>query len=984
MAWCRWNSKSVVQNIFNDLTEKHNLSIWMDKKDMTDVITQAMAEGADSSHVFIPVLTLDYQVHRNARKAYGSAEWNKEMGILASEIVKKKNKSSNTAAQTPHTQRTLQTVDPLQAWLHSVDNSAEVRKHSRAYVQGTRRHFLTYVESWLTEASSHVLWLNGGTGAGKSVIAWLVSQNLPANHVLGSAFYCQHDDEQKNNPESLVATTIHNLCTVLPSFKAFCAAKHAEDQQKVRDGEPSVLTNARAAFQSILVAGLAQLDADDRKKTIVLVVDALDECGKPGSSHRRSLLKLLAQEATNLPPFVRIFATGRPEQDIFEAMVTLDSMVLLQNDEENRKDMSKFVASVFSQRVEAGTLTTATLQTVIEEILEKSSGVFQFARLACDQLVDVPEESILQSLDNFGAGIDGVYDDYFRSVKSNVDTNKFRMVMKLVLAAKEPLTQDEVSALLDIEPWHVGQVLVQVHRILDVSHKNKIKFMHKSLADYLVSGSRCKDPEFLIDTEEGNKEIAAACLRVMLKHCGSVKKFEALCGTAASLPAAGTANYCFKYWHSHLASLEQKTVLGWADWKDFCLPEKYGAHLIWFGIANKKENLVELAFVNSNGIMLMEAARKLRLYPSTPLYEAGKLGLTNACKALIEFGKEDVNCHGFSIGDKKQYGEGNKTVLMVAARGNHAETVRLLLSKGADTTHIDAIGRTASEWGCSAIINQWSKQEETSSLKFFAQHHTPDELQAWLQGSQSAGSAKNTSLERQDNLQQTALYIASKHGQLEVVKWLVDHGANVNAENVNKATPLHIASQNGHLEVVKWLVDHGANVNAENVQKATLLHIASQNGHLEVVKWLVDHGANVNAENVQKATLLHIASQNGHLEVVKWLVDHGANVNAENVNKWTPLHIASSNGHLEVVKWLVDHGANVNAENIQKATPLHIASENGHLEVVKWLVNHGANVNAENVNKATPLYVASWNEQLEVAKWLESHLATKNSVCCIQ
>ncbi|KAJ3381185.1 hypothetical protein HDU84_005281, partial [Entophlyctis sp. JEL0112] len=157
------------------------------------------------------------------------------MGLLASEIVKKKNKTPDTAAQTP---QAPQTVDALQAWLHPVDNSAEVGKHSRAYVQGTRRHFLTYVESWLTAASSRVLWLNGGAGAGKSVIAWLVSQNLPANHVLGSAFYCQHDDEQKNNPESLVATTIHNLCTVLPSFKAFCTAKHAEDQQKVRDGEP--------------------------------------------------------------------------------------------------------------------------------------------------------------------------------------------------------------------------------------------------------------------------------------------------------------------------------------------------------------------------------------------------------------------------------------------------------------------------------------------------------------------------------------------------------------------------------------------------------------------------------------------------------------------------------------------------------------------------------------------------------------------------
>ncbi|KAJ3371795.1 hypothetical protein HDU84_001232, partial [Entophlyctis sp. JEL0112] len=131
----------------------------------------------------------------------------------------------------------------------------------------------------------------------------------------------------------------------------FCTARHAEDQQKVQNGEPSVLTNARVAFQNILAAGLEQLDAEDRKKTIVLVVDALDECGKPGSSHHRSLLKLLSEEATHLPPFVRIFATGRPEHDIFEAMETLDSMVLLQNDEENRKDMIKFVGSMFSERL---------------------------------------------------------------------------------------------------------------------------------------------------------------------------------------------------------------------------------------------------------------------------------------------------------------------------------------------------------------------------------------------------------------------------------------------------------------------------------------------------------------------------------------------------------------------------------------------------------------------------------------------------------
>ncbi|KAJ3348312.1 hypothetical protein HDU83_001385, partial [Entophlyctis luteolus] len=55
------DSKSIVQSIFEDLTDKHQLAIWMDDKDMSGSITRGMAAGVDSSHVFIPVLTLAYE-----------------------------------------------------------------------------------------------------------------------------------------------------------------------------------------------------------------------------------------------------------------------------------------------------------------------------------------------------------------------------------------------------------------------------------------------------------------------------------------------------------------------------------------------------------------------------------------------------------------------------------------------------------------------------------------------------------------------------------------------------------------------------------------------------------------------------------------------------------------------------------------------------------------------------------------------------------
>ena len=101
----------------------------------------------------------------------------------------------------------------------------------------------------------------------------------------------------------------------------------------------------------------------------------------------------------------------------------------------------------------------------------------------------------------------------------------------------------------------------------------------------------------------------------------------------------------------------------------------------------------------------------------------------------------------------------------------------------------------------------------------------------------------------ESNYHQTPLIYASTKGYLNIVRILIEFGANIESLDKNKDTPLMMASLYGHIDVVDFLIKNGANINAVDDEGDTALHLAAMNSHVSVIKYLLTNGANSNRKN---------------------------------------------------------------------------------------------------------------------------------------
>ena len=294
------------------------------------------------------------------------------------------------------------------------------------------------------------------------------------------------------------------------------------------------------------------------------------------------------------------------------------------------------------------------------------------------------------------------------------------------------------------------------------------------------------------------------------------------------------------------------------------------------------------------------------------LLEAAKAGDLELVKKIVGDHPHIVNCRDL---DGR-----HSTPLHFAAGYNRVGVVEFLLSKGADVHAKDKGGLVPLHNACSyghyevteLLVKHGASVNVCDLWRFTPLHegaakgkyeivklllkHGADATKKNRDGHTPIDLVKEGDQDVLDLLRgDSALLDAAKKGNVgRVQKLLTPENINCRDSQGRNSTPLHLAAGYNNLEVAEFLLENGADVNAQDKGGLIPLHNASSYGHLDIAALLIRYSTVVNATDKWGFTPLHEAAQKGRTQLCALLLAHGADPSLKNQEGQTPLDLATA------------------------------------------------------------------------------------------
>ncbi|KAG8723257.1 hypothetical protein FRC09_004086 [Ceratobasidium sp. 395] len=394
----------------------------------------------------------------------------------------------------------------------------------------TRIDVINELSTWAQklDPDSRLAWVRGPAGFGKSSIATSVCMRLDGDGTLGASFFCKRDSPELRDPRRVLTTIVYQLAMRWgPYQNAVSAALKKEPELYMQ--------HFQALYDALLGKPLQGLSKHNRG-ILVVVVDALDECGDTDT--RRQLLRCL-QDLPQLVPFLRVVVTSRPNMDIKE-FFTQDrtsqwfvEFNILTHDASN--DIRLFVQDRLGNMAHIKDWPNDT----VDQVSHRANGLFIWARTACKFISAGYDKRKRLDLVLSGPGLADIDSLYTTAISASMPgaeaDNKAYMLQFLgavvATATRTPLSVANLALLLRsrVSQDVLEPVLASLLSVLYVDHDcdDAVRVSHPSFMEYITDRTRSND--WYIDLDEHNTILAECCLEIMTESL----KFN-ICGLETS------------------------------------------------------------------------------------------------------------------------------------------------------------------------------------------------------------------------------------------------------------------------------------------------------------------------------------------------------------------------------------------------------------------------------------------------------------------
>ncbi|RDA94471.1 hypothetical protein CP533_2296 [Ophiocordyceps camponoti-saundersi (nom. inval.)] len=794
-------------------------------------------------------------------------------------------------------------------------------------VSGTCKWLLKHdhYRAW-KHTDRQLLWIKGKPGSGKSTLVRYVFDRIKSNRICRNQaifltyFFDGRGTALQKTPLGFYRSILHQLLRQMPAALSDVVASFKQRQDTV--GIPGKAwewseKELQEFFRKSLSAVL-------KHRAMWLFVDALDESGKENAFNMFKFFKSLLQGISSTGGLFHICFSCR-HYPILPGNYGVEVCL----EDQNAKDISTYVRIQFS---ESSILAESTVPALIAK---RASGIFLWARLATQRALTLENDghSIIRikgSIESTPVELDQLYEDLLISM----DDRKYSLkLFQWICFARRLLSLDEMRWALAIDincPHHRLEQYqnMEEHISSKEQMKKRLKSLSRGLAEVVVFDSKQfiqlihqSTKDFFVNkgllfldsglNETGNNAFAAYNAAgishyQLARSCVRYLTMEEICELKDELPTDSEIlkktfpllEYSIKSWPRHVGKSEAENVP----------QEDILTYLSW-----PSENFVQLwAWIWKK----LDYTRRVPEGYQT-LHLLADYGLVGPLRAIL--GKE--NTFNINIDAKDSWG---RTPLLLAANAwqENESVVKLLLENGADVKATDICDQTA--------IHLAVPDGDASMMMLLLEK-----------------SAEQINMRNSDG--KTALFIAAGYGYTDIVKLLLDKGADASIRRDDGDTALSEAIKHAKVDIVKMLLaTEGVDPDSKNnAGESPLFHATSRcssspsKPQYSTSKFLLND-SDFRPTSISGASTPACQEQSLHKCIVELLIEKGADVNCDRNGFCKPLSLAVVGGNETLVKFLLDHGADVK-NRTKCGTPLlsHVMGH-GSENMLKQLLEKGA------------------------------------------